>query len=63
MQLTFVTLLQVQRDLSSLPRGTEGFNARIAAMVDASSGDPKLPLVAVNPMGKEHVAGRVRSQE
>jgi hypothetical protein len=55
MRLTFVPLLQVQRDLYALPRGIERFHAYIRTMVDPSSGDLKLPLVAMNPMGKEHV--------
>src|SRR5262245_28686122 len=55
MQLTFVPLLQIQRDLYSLPRSMERFNKYLETMTDADSGDLKLPLVAMNPMGKEHV--------
>jgi hypothetical protein len=55
MQLTFVPLLQTQRDLYALPRSMERFHAYLAAMKDPVSGDLKLPLVAMNPMGKEHV--------
>ena len=55
MDLTFVPLLQVQRDLYALPRGMERFREYIKTMTDAESGDLALPLVAMNPMGKDHV--------
>jgi hypothetical protein len=55
MKLEFVRLLQVQRDLYALPRGMERFHAYIQTMTDAESGDLVLPLVAMNPMGKDHV--------
>jgi len=55
MKLTFVRLLQIQRDLYGLPRNMERFRAYLATMTDPATGDLKLPLVAMNPMGKEHV--------
>ncbi len=55
MTLTFVPLLQVQRDLYSMPRGMERFREYIKTMTDAGTGDLALPLVAMNPMGKDHV--------
>ena len=55
MKLTFVPLLQVQRDLYAMPRGMERFREYIKTMVDARTGDLALPLVAMNPMGKDHV--------
>jgi hypothetical protein len=55
MELTFVPLLQIQRDLYNLPRGMDRFRAYIRTMVDASTGDLDLPLVAMNPMAREHV--------
>ena len=55
MKLEYVPLLQVQRELYSLPRGMERFQAYLATMVDPETRDLKLPLVALNPMGKEHV--------
>lgn len=55
MRAEFVRLLQVQRDLYSLPRGWERFQAYISAMVDRQTGDLALPLVPMNPMGKDHV--------
>lgn len=55
MNLTYVPLLQVQRDLYALPRGMERFQEYLRTMVDPASGDLQLPLVSMNPMGKDHV--------
>jgi hypothetical protein len=55
MTLTFVPLLRVQRELYAMPRGMERFREYIKTMVDAETGDLALPLVAMNPMGKDHV--------
>ena len=55
MQLTFVPLLRVQRELYAMPRGMERFREYIKTMTDAETGDLALPLVAMNPMGKDHV--------
>jgi len=55
MTLTFVPLLRIQRELYDLPRNMERFNAYLETMKDPSTGELKLPLVAMNPMGKEHV--------
>ncbi|MGH9220976.1 MAG: hypothetical protein ACRD1W_16845, partial [Vicinamibacterales bacterium] len=55
MTLTFVPLLRVQRELYAMPRGMERFSEYIKTMTDAETGDLALPLVAMNPMGKDHV--------
>ena len=55
MELRYEPLLQIQRDLYALPRGMERFEAYIAAMTDADTGDMALPLVGMNPMGKDHI--------
>ncbi|HZS08004.1 MAG TPA: hypothetical protein VFD58_24430 [Blastocatellia bacterium] len=55
MKLEFVPLLELQRNLYGIPRGRERFNAYISTMVDPETRDLKLPLVAMNPMGKDHV--------
>jgi hypothetical protein len=55
MKLDYVPLLKVQRELYGLPRGMERFQAYIETMVDAETRDLKLPLVAMNPMGKDHI--------
>jgi hypothetical protein len=38
-----------------MPRGMERFREYIRTMTDPETGDLALPLVAMNPMGKEHV--------
>ncbi len=55
MELEYVPLLRTQRELYDLPRGRERFRAYLRTMVDARTGDLELPLVAMNPMGKDHV--------
>jgi hypothetical protein len=54
-KLSFLPLLQIQRDLYGLPRGMERFREYIKTMTDAETGELALPLVAMNPMGKEHI--------
>ena len=61
MTLEFARLLRIQRDLYALPRGRERFDAYLRTMVDAGTGDLALPLVAMNPMGKEHVPALIDS--
>jgi len=56
MNIEFVPLLQMQRNLYSLPRGPERFRAYLETMVNSDGTDVRLPpLVAMNPMGKDHV--------
>ena len=55
MDLSFVPLLRTQRELYRLPRGMDRFRAYLNTMVDGETGDLALPLVAMNPMGKDHV--------
>src|SRR5689334_17486646 len=55
MQISFLPLLQIQRDLYAMPRGMERFREYIRTMTDAETGDLALPLVAMNPMGKDHI--------
>ena len=55
MKLSFLPLLQIQRDLYAMPRGMERFREYIKAMTDPETGDLALPLVAMNPMAKDHV--------
>jgi len=38
-----------------MPRGFERFREYLATMIDPQTRDLKLPLVAMNPMGKDHV--------
>lgn len=55
MLLEYVPLLQVQRDLYTIPRGGTRFRAYLRTMIDPHTRDLRLPLVNMNPMGKEHV--------
>ncbi len=55
MKLSFVPTLQVQRDLYAMPRDMARFQAYLKTMVDPRTGDLQLPLVGMNPMGKEHL--------
>ena len=55
MKLEFIPLLNIQRDIYTIPRGGERFRAYIATMTDPETGDLKLPIVSMNPMGKDHI--------
>ena len=55
MLLEYVPLLQVQRELYAIPRGGTRFRAYLHTMIDPRTRDLRLPLVNMNPMGKEHV--------
>ncbi|HIE92088.1 MAG TPA: hypothetical protein EYQ83_04175, partial [Acidobacteria bacterium] len=55
MELDLVPLLEVQRELYAMPRSVERFQVHLRTMVDADTGDLALPLVTINPMGKDHV--------
>ena len=59
MPLSFLPLLQIQRDLYAMPRGMERFREYIKTMTDPETGDLALPLVAMNPMGKDHIPALV----
>lgn len=60
MQIEHVPLLQVERDLYAMPRGMERFQEYLRVMVNEEGNDLALaPLVAMNPMGREHVAERL----
>ena len=57
MQLQLVPLLQKQREIYTLPIGFERFRAYLQVMADPEGGGVALPpLVAMNPMGKPHIA-------
>ena len=55
MNLEFVPLLRVQRELYDLPRGSERFREYLQTMIDPDTRDLRLPLAAMNPMAKDHV--------
>lgn len=57
MAMEFVPLLQIQRDLLNIPRGMERFRAYLNTITNETHDDVDLvPLVAMNPMSREHVA-------
>ena len=45
----------MQRELYDLPRGLERFHEYLQTMMEPGTGDLKVPLVAMNPMGKDHL--------
>jgi hypothetical protein len=56
MNIEFVPLIRIQRDLYSIPRGQHRFSAYLNTVVNSDGSDVRLPpLVAMNPMGKDHV--------
>jgi hypothetical protein len=54
-KLDYVPLLQLQRDLYAIPRGAKRFRAYLRETIDWDAQDVRLPLLAMNPMGKDHV--------
>jgi hypothetical protein len=60
MNLEYVPLLQLQRDLHALPRDRARFRQYLQAIFSEDGTIAELPsLIAMNPMGKEHVAERL----
>ncbi len=56
MNLDYIPLLQVQRDLQAMPRDHERFQEYLRIMTNAHGDLGMLvPLLAANPMAKEHV--------
>jgi hypothetical protein len=55
MKLEYVPLLKLQRKLYDIPRGMDRFREYLATMIDPETRDMKLPLAAMNPMGREHL--------
>lgn len=57
MQVHYVPLLACQREIYALPRGMARFQEYISIIVNGQGDDVEVfPLVAMNPMGKEHCA-------
>ncbi len=56
MNLDYVPLIRVMRELHRLPLGRERFRQYLRTIFPGGeNADQLLPLVAMNPMGKEHV--------
>jgi len=59
MEIEYVPLIQVMRDLHAIPRGMERFREYIRAFTKPGTVEPEVEfpsLVFMNPMGREHVA-------
>jgi len=56
MNLQYVPLLSIQRDLHRIPRSPERFDAYLRTVLTIDRSDVELlPLLAANPMAKDHV--------
>ena len=55
MQLDYVPLLQTQRDLQGLPRNYARFKQYLRTIFQSDDLGMRVPLLAANPMGKDHV--------
>jgi hypothetical protein len=58
MELLHLPLLRMQRELYTQPRGLPRFHEYLARMI-RPDGELRLPLVSMNPLGKEHLAQRL----
>lgn len=56
MQLTYVPLLQQERELYRMPRDYRRFKAYLHMTIDFQAQRVRLPTLAMNPMAREHVA-------
>jgi hypothetical protein len=58
MHLTYIPLLAKLREVYALPRGRERFDAYLKTVLTPDRSDVELlPLLAANPMAREHVSG------
>jgi hypothetical protein len=56
MKLNYVPLLQVQREIQGMPKGMDRFRHYLRTIWNCYETEFELvPLIAANPMGKEHV--------
>src|SRR6266536_443763 len=55
MNLSYVPLLQIQRELQGLPRNLERFRQYVRTMCPDGATLELPPLGLMNPMGKDHV--------
>jgi hypothetical protein len=55
MNLTFIPLLAVQRELYQQPRTMERFHSYLHTMLNEEKNDLELPLTEINPMSKDHL--------
>jgi hypothetical protein len=55
MQLDYIPLLQVQRNIQAWPRDHARFKQYLRTIFQSDELGMRVPLLAANPMGKEHV--------
>jgi hypothetical protein len=57
MKIELVPLLQLQRDLYTIPRSQERFRTYLETIINTDGSDLEVPPLAfMNPMGKDHIA-------
>ena len=56
MKSTYLPLLKIQRDFYEKPMSRDRFQEYMKTMLKENKSDLQLPLVAMNPMGKEHLS-------
>jgi hypothetical protein len=60
MHIEHVELLQIERNLHDIPRGMERFGEYLKVMLNDEQDDVRfVPLLVMNPMGREHVVERL----
>src|SRR5262245_12519138 len=60
MRIEFVPLLNLQRELYSIPRGMVRSRTYLRRLVDDTGDDVEFPpLVAINPMARDHVPAMI----
>src|SRR5262245_23460756 len=56
MNLHYTPLLAIQRELQGMPRGMDRFRQYLRTIINDDGTDVDLvPMLAMNPMGKDHV--------
>ncbi len=55
MNLTLIPLLSVQRELYQQPRTMQRFQTYLRTILNEDKNDLELPLIEINPMGKDHL--------
>jgi hypothetical protein len=60
MFIEHIPLLKIERELHDIPRGMERFSAYLKTIMNDNGDDVSLvPMISMNPMGREHVTERL----
>jgi len=60
MSVEHIPLLKIERELHDIPRGMERFGAYLKTIMNDDGDDVSLvPMISMNPMGREHVSERL----